>query len=119
MMRSRPRWGSASQQWTPAARSPASTRTVSLTVISTDYGASVHKNSQASGARVGPLFQSEHPGIRPETKICPAGTVHPKVAELVELRKAPDIVRTDSYAEYVQGPAPQCRRTRAASALKA
>ncbi|MHA5051300.1 extracellular solute-binding protein [Streptomyces sp. SD15] len=73
---------------------------VTLTVVATNYGDSVHKNSSGYWDRVALAFQAAHPDIRVETKVYPADTVDEKVAELVKQGRAPDVVQTDSYAEY-------------------
>ncbi|MFF4346493.1 ABC transporter substrate-binding protein [Streptomyces sp. NPDC001530] len=82
------------------AETGADSKTITLTVVATNYGDSVHKNSLGYWDRVGLAFQSSHPGIRVVAKVYPADTVDAKVAELVKQGKAPDIVQTDSYAEY-------------------
>lgn len=74
--------------------------TTTLTVVATNYGDSVHKNSIGYWDRVGLAFQAAHPDIRVETKVYPADQVAAKVAALVEQGRAPDVVQTDSYAEY-------------------
>ncbi|MFD2689299.1 extracellular solute-binding protein [Streptomyces phyllanthi] len=75
-------------------------RTTTLTVIATNYGDSRHKNSQGYWDRVALAFRTEHPGIDVDISVHSADTVEKKVAELVERGEAPDIVQTDSYAEY-------------------
>lgn len=80
--------------------SGATSGTTTLTVVATNYGDSVHKNSVGYWDRVGLAFQAAHPDIRVETKVYPADTVDAKVAELIKQGKAPDVVQTDSYAEY-------------------
>ncbi|WP_406336275.1 ABC transporter substrate-binding protein [Streptomyces sp. NBC_00203] len=82
------------------ADTAADAGSITLTVVATNYGDSVHKNSLGYWDRVGLAFQSTHPGIRVVTKVYPADTVDAKVAELVKRGKAPDIVQTGSYAEY-------------------
>jgi ABC-type sugar transport system, periplasmic component len=75
-------------------------KTTTLTVVATNYGDSVHKNSIGFWDRVGLAFQAAHPDIRVETKVYPADEVDAKVAALVKQGRAPDVVQTDSYAEY-------------------
>ncbi len=75
-------------------------KTTTLTVVATNYGDSVHKNSIGFWDRVGLAFQAAHPDIRVETKVYPADEVDAKVAALVQQGRAPDVVQTDSYAEY-------------------
>ncbi|MFC8967118.1 ABC transporter substrate-binding protein [Streptomyces sp. NPDC057094] len=74
--------------------------TTTLTVVATNYGDSVHKNSQGYWDRVGLAFQAAHPGIRVVTTVYPADTVDAKVAALVKHGKAPDIVQSGSFAQY-------------------
>ncbi|MCX5557425.1 extracellular solute-binding protein [Streptomyces sp. NBC_00038] len=71
-----------------------------LTVIATNYGDSVHKNSQGYWDRVALDFEAANPDIHVEAKVYPADTVDAKVAELVKQGRAPDVVQTGSYAEY-------------------
>jgi len=73
---------------------------VTLTVVVTNYGDSVHKNSQGYWDRVALAFRTDHPDIDVETTVYPADEIDAKVAELVRQGKAPDIVESDSYAEY-------------------
>lgn len=75
-------------------------KTTTLTVVATNYGDSVHKNSQGYWDRVGLAFQAAHPGVRVVTTVYPADTVDAKVAALVKRGKAPDVVQTGSFAEY-------------------
>jgi ABC-type glycerol-3-phosphate transport system substrate-binding protein len=82
------------------AETGADAHTVTLTVVATNYGDSVHKNSLGYWDRVGLAFQTSHPGVRVVAKVYPADTVDAKVAELVKQGRAPDVVQTDSFAEY-------------------
>ncbi|MET9404705.1 extracellular solute-binding protein [Streptomyces sp. NPDC002935] len=75
-------------------------KATTLTVVATNYGDSVHKNSQGYWDRVGLAFQATHPGVRVVTTVYPADTVDAKVAALVKRGKAPDVVQTGSFAEY-------------------
>ncbi|WP_215455228.1 ABC transporter substrate-binding protein [Streptomyces sp. ATCC 21386] len=78
----------------------AESGTVSLTVVATNYGDSVRKNSEGYWDRVALAFGAEHPGIEVDVKVYEPDEVDEKVAELVERGEAPDIVQTDSYSEY-------------------
>ncbi|UUU34192.1 extracellular solute-binding protein [Streptomyces sp. CA-210063] len=78
----------------------AESGTVSLTVVATNYGDSVHKNSEGYWGRVALAFGAEHPGIDVNVEVYAPDEVDEKVAELVEQGEAPDIVQTDSYSEY-------------------
>ncbi|UUU21812.1 ABC transporter substrate-binding protein [Streptomyces sp. DSM 40750] len=78
----------------------AESETVSLTVIATNYGDSVHKNSEGYWDRVALAFGAEHPGINVNVEVHAPDEVDEKVSELVEQGKAPDIVQTDGYSEY-------------------
>lgn len=78
----------------------AESGTVSLTVVATNYGDSVHKNSEGYWDRVALAFGAEHPGIDVSVEVYAPGEVDEKVAELVEDGRAPDIAQTDSYSEY-------------------
>ncbi|MGW0827215.1 extracellular solute-binding protein [Streptomyces sp. NPDC002845] len=71
-----------------------------LTVVATNYGDSKHKNSQGYWDRVSLAFRTEYPDIDVNVEVYSAGTVQQKVAELVKQGRAPDIVQTDSFAEY-------------------
>ncbi|MEV6378904.1 extracellular solute-binding protein [Streptomyces sp. NPDC051773] len=73
---------------------------VSLTVVATNYGDSVHKNSEGYWDRVVLAFRAEHPGIDVDVQVHDPDEVDEKVAELVERGEAPDIVQTDGYSEY-------------------
>ncbi|MDX3641817.1 ABC transporter substrate-binding protein [Streptomyces sp. MB09-02B] len=73
---------------------------VSLTVVATNYGDSVRKNSEGYWDRVALAFGAEHPGIDVDVQVHDPDEVDEKVAELVERGEAPDIVQTDSYSEY-------------------
>ncbi|WNZ11814.1 extracellular solute-binding protein [Streptomyces sp. 11x1] len=78
----------------------AESGTVSLTVVATNYGDSVRKNSEGYWDRVALAFGAEHPGIEVNVQVHDPDVVDEKVAELVERGEAPDIVQTDSYSEY-------------------
>ncbi|CBG73390.1 MULTISPECIES: ABC transporter substrate-binding protein [Streptomyces] len=78
----------------------AESRTVSLTVVATNYGDSVRKNSEGYWDRVALAFGAAHPGIDVDVRVYGPDEVEEKVAELVERGEAPDIVQTDSYSEY-------------------
>ncbi|MCC9704482.1 extracellular solute-binding protein [Streptomyces sp. MNU76] len=78
----------------------AESETVSLTVVATNYGDSVRKNSEGYWDRVALAFGAEHPGIEVDVQVHDPDEVDEKVAELVERGEAPDIVQTDSYSEY-------------------
>ncbi|ULR50383.1 ABC transporter substrate-binding protein [Streptomyces deccanensis] len=78
----------------------AESGTVSLTVVATNYGDSVHKNSEGYWDRVALAFGAEHPGIDVNVQVHDPDEVDAKVAELIERGDAPDIVQTDSYSEY-------------------
>ncbi|MFF9772227.1 ABC transporter substrate-binding protein [Streptomyces sp. NPDC013978] len=78
----------------------AESGTVSLTVVATNYGDSVRKNSEGYWDRVALAFGAEHPGIDVDVQVHDPDEVDEKVAELVERGEAPDIVQTDSYSEY-------------------
>lgn len=78
----------------------AEARTVSLTVVATNYGDSVRKNSEGYWDRVALAFGAAHPGIDVDVRVYGPDEVEEKVAELVERGEAPDIVQTDSYSEY-------------------
>lgn len=78
----------------------AESGTVSLTVVATNYGDSVHKNSEGYWDRVTLAFGAEHPGINVDVQVYDPDEVDEKVAALVERGEAPDIVQTDSYSEY-------------------
>ncbi|EKX67382.1 ABC transporter substrate-binding protein [Streptomyces ipomoeae] len=73
---------------------------VTLTVVATNYGDSVHKNSEGFWGRVTLAFSTEHPDIDVDVKVYDPGEIDEKVAELVERGDAPDIVQSDSYSEY-------------------
>jgi multiple sugar transport system substrate-binding protein len=81
----------------------AESKTVSLTVIATNYGDSVRKNSEGYWDRVSLAFGAEHPGIDVNVRVYGPDEVDEKVAKLVERGEAPDIVQTDSYSEYAAG----------------
>lgn len=78
----------------------AESGTVSLTVVATNYGDSVRKNSEGYWDRVALAFGAEHPGIDVDVQVHDPDEVDEKVAELVERGETPDIVQTDSYSEY-------------------
>lgn len=78
----------------------AESGTVSLTVVATNYGDSVRKNSEGYWDRVALAFGAEHPGIDVDVEVYDPDEVDEKVAALVERGEAPDIVQTDSYSEY-------------------
>lgn len=78
----------------------AESRTVSLTVVATNYGDSVRKNSEGYWDRVTLAFGAAHPGIDVDVRVYGPDEVEEKVAKLVERGEAPDIVQTDSYSEY-------------------
>lgn len=78
----------------------AESGTVSLTVVATNYGDSVRKNSEGYWDRVALAFGAEHPGIEVDVQVHDPDVVDEKVEELVERGEAPDIVQTDSYSEY-------------------
>ncbi|MEE1766500.1 ABC transporter substrate-binding protein [Streptomyces sp. SP18BB07] len=78
----------------------AESGTVSLTVVATNYGDSVRKNSEGYWDRVALAFRAEHPEIDVNVQVHDPDEVDAKVAELVERGEAPDIVQTDSYSEY-------------------
>lgn len=73
---------------------------VSLTVVATNYGDNVHKNSEGYWGRLTLAFTAEHPDIEVDVQVYDPGEIDEKVAELVEQGRAPDIVQTDSYSEY-------------------
>ncbi|MFG2311269.1 extracellular solute-binding protein [Streptomyces sp. NPDC048566] len=74
--------------------------TTTLKIVATNYGDSVHKNSQGYWDRVGLAFQAAHPGVRVVTTVYPADTVDAKVAALVKRGEAPDIVQGGNFAQY-------------------
>ncbi|MDX3517343.1 ABC transporter substrate-binding protein [Streptomyces scabiei] len=78
----------------------AESRTVSLTVVATNYGDSVRKNSEGYWDRVTLAFGAAHPGIDVDVRVYGPDEVEEKVAKLVERGEAPDIVQTDGYSEY-------------------
>ncbi|WP_200307619.1 ABC transporter substrate-binding protein [Streptomyces adelaidensis] len=73
---------------------------VTLTIVATNYGDSVHKNSEGYWDRVSLAFHTEYPTIDVNVSVYAPDEVDEKVAELVEQGHAPDIVQTDSYSEY-------------------
>lgn len=73
---------------------------VSLTVVATNYGDHVHKNSEGYWDRVVLAFNAEHPDIDVNVEVYDRGEVDKRVAELVERGDAPDIVQTDGYSQY-------------------
>ncbi|WP_455568213.1 extracellular solute-binding protein [Streptomyces griseiscabiei] len=73
---------------------------ISLTVVATNYGDSVRKNSEGYWDRVTLAFGADHPDIDVDVRVYDPDEVDEKVAELVERGEAPDIVQTDSYSEY-------------------
>ncbi|WP_286256975.1 extracellular solute-binding protein [Streptomyces graminofaciens] len=73
---------------------------VTLTVVATNYGDSVHKNSEGFWDRVVLAFGTDNPGIDVDVKVYDPDEIDEKVAELVEKGDAPDIVQSDGYSEY-------------------
>ncbi|MGJ5828364.1 ABC transporter substrate-binding protein [Streptomyces ossamyceticus] len=73
---------------------------VSLTVVATNYGDDVHKNSEGYWDRLVLDFTAENPGIEVDVEVYERDEVDEKVAELVERGEAPDIVQTDGYSRY-------------------
>ncbi|MEU6799564.1 ABC transporter substrate-binding protein [Streptomyces neyagawaensis] len=73
---------------------------VSLTVVATNYGDNVHKNSEGYWDRVVLAFNAEHPDIDVNVEVYAPDKVDEKVAELVERGETPDIVQADGYSQY-------------------
>ncbi|MGW0709909.1 ABC transporter substrate-binding protein [Streptomyces sp. NPDC002643] len=73
---------------------------VTLTVVATNYGDSVHKNSEGYWNRLTLAFTTAHPDIDVDVRVHDPGEVDEKVAEMVERGDPPDIVQGGGYSQY-------------------
>ena len=73
---------------------------VTLTVVATNYGDGVVKNSESYWNRVDTAFEAANPGIRLDVKVYDPGEAEAQVAKMVAAGDPPDIAQIGNYADY-------------------
>ncbi|NEC89062.1 extracellular solute-binding protein [Streptomyces sp. SID12501] len=73
---------------------------VTLTVVATNYGDGVVKNSESYWNRVDTAFEATHPGIRIDVSVYEPGEAEAQVAKMVAAGNPPDIAQISGYADY-------------------
>ncbi|WP_232838812.1 extracellular solute-binding protein [Streptomyces geranii] len=73
---------------------------VTLTVVATNYGDDVVKNSQSYWDRIDTAFEAAHPGIRIDVKVYEPAEAEAQVAKMVAAGDPPDIAQIGNYADY-------------------
>lgn len=73
---------------------------VTLTVVATNYGDGIVKNSESYWDRVDTAFEATNPGIRIDLKVYDPGEAEAQVAKMVAAGDPPDVAQISGYAEY-------------------
>ncbi|MDW4908787.1 extracellular solute-binding protein [Streptomyces sp. ADMS] len=73
---------------------------VTLTVVATNYGDDVVKNSESYWNRIDTAFEAAHPGISLDVRVYDPGEAEAQVAKMVAAGDPPDIAQISGYADY-------------------
>ena len=73
---------------------------VTLTVVATNYGDGIVKNSESYWNRVDTAFEAANPGIQLDVKVYEPGEAEAQVAKMVAAGDPPDIAQISGYADY-------------------
>ncbi len=73
---------------------------VTLTVVATNYGDGIVKNSESYWNRVNTAFEAAHPGIQLDVSVYEPAEAEAQVAKMVAAGDPPDIAQIGNYADY-------------------
>lgn len=73
---------------------------VTLTVVATNYGDGVVKNSESYWDRVDTAFEAANPDIRIDLRVYEPGEAEAQVAKMVAAGDPPDVAQISGYADY-------------------
>ncbi|MFI1359191.1 extracellular solute-binding protein [Streptomyces sp. NPDC020898] len=73
---------------------------VTLTVVATNYGDGIVKNSESYWNRVDTAFEAAHPGIQLDVSVYEPAEAEAQVAKMVAAGDPPDIAQIGNYADY-------------------